>query len=876
MKTIRQIFAFFCALLFAVTLLSPAQAGSWQLNYYEVEVFSHNEEHTVKPPIRYNDPPSEKVKVHGGYHPVTQNELPTPTQTKYNLAPNYPDGGATVIDVGASIGYNGAGLKGTGGKAEIRLSVTPIFRWDGEGSPIKTIIYKEVAGAALFRSHGSYELGLGGSDYHFDSNNHRAPYEGTHFDISYGSPWNEKLKDWNHDNHYDHYPAAAYMRADGLADKSYLTKMSADGRSARGETRSFSLSANCGGITLGENHYSGLGASLRLRYQAQMANFSLDLSAPDSRYRNSDPWNRELDAYASRAILGGALDSTPESTIESLWVGGVGYGANLSSNVMSHFGDIKYDWDSSSPTLTSQHFPYGRDTSTWPKETFNRPILEVPDEEWIYKSTRTKSLFHDLGDGDKLTDTTVELTITDEEEPESELKAKAKVNWYQQPATSFTVEVETVGIDLETGAEVSLDSGGEYSSEEAYYAMKEELKGTINGGSEIAGTVLEVAGDLITPDLYDAAIPVAGAAGKRIYKFSKGAFRIAAVTSRVRGLLSSNSAKLMATARARLGKGPNGPVLIRIRTKETITGQRGKLPPNSSREKLPDDRVKKKTTYLGQFCFVPGTLVDTQHGKRVIESLKIGDLVWAKDESTGEIALKPIVQTFERVAPSTLALTFSNGEIIETTIEHPFYVQDRGFVPAGLVALGNSIVTRAGPSLEVTAIEKHEAAHKVYNFEVADYHTYFVGESALWVHNANYTKFPNKLPDQLENELRKAREAGAKFISAGSGSWWDDLNDAASSRSIIKWGVGEDGQLRLMKRTVHADGSEISHAALMNGQDVIAAGEASLVKIGNRLYLSRISGHTGHYYDAAQTNFNRIMEARGEAAFRQYGIEMVP
>ena len=117
----------------------------------------------------------------------------------------------------------------------------------------------------------------------------------------------------------------------------------------------------------------------------------------------------------------------------------------------------------------------------------------------------------------------------------------------------------------------------------------------------------------------------------------------------------------------------------------------------------------------------------------------MGDLVWAKDEATSAVALKRIAQTFERVAPSTLALTFSNGETIETTVEHPFYVQDRGFVPAGLVALGNSIVTRAGPSLEVTAIEKHSSARKVYNFEVADFHTYFVGQSALWVHNAQYS-----------------------------------------------------------------------------------------------------------------------------------------
>ena len=121
--------------------------------------------------------------------------------------------------------------------------------------------------------------------------------------------------------------------------------------------------------------------------------------------------------------------------------------------------------------------------------------------------------------------------------------------------------------------------------------------------------------------------------------------------------------------------------------------------------------------------------------------MQLGFDVWAKDEATGAVALKRIAQTFERVAPSTLALTFSNGETIETTVEHPFYVQDRGFVPAGLVALGNSIVTRAGPSLQVTAIEKHSSPHKVYNFSVEGFGTYFVGNAALWVHNTRCTAF---------------------------------------------------------------------------------------------------------------------------------------
>ena len=42
----------------------------------------------------------------------------------------------------------------------------------------------------------------------------------------------------------------------------------------------------------------------------------------------------------------------------------------------------------------------------------------------------------------------------------------------------------------------------------------------------------------------------------------------------------------------------------------------------------------------------------------------------------------------------TLSLTFEDGETIETTGEHPFYVEGEGFTPAGRLAIGNAIVTR--------------------------------------------------------------------------------------------------------------------------------------------------------------------------------------
>jgi hypothetical protein len=63
----------------------------------------------------------------------------------------------------------------------------------------------------------------------------------------------------------------------------------------------------------------------------------------------------------------------------------------------------------------------------------------------------------------------------------------------------------------------------------------------------------------------------------------------------------------------------------------------------------------------------------------------------------------------------------------------------KGFVPAGGLAVGNAIVTRAGPALVVHSIQWHRRAqgYTVYNFVVEDDHSYFVGthNGGAWVHN---------------------------------------------------------------------------------------------------------------------------------------------
>ena len=82
---------------------------------------------------------------------------------------------------------------------------------------------------------------------------------------------------------------------------------------------------------------------------------------------------------------------------------------------------------------------------------------------------------------------------------------------------------------------------------------------------------------------------------------------------------------------------------------------------------------------------------------------------------------------------------------------HPFFVEGKGFVPAGALAIGNSIVTRAGPALVVKSVEwlRRPEDYEVYNFVVEDDHTYFVDNTngGAWVHNVNCDLFGNPIPN---------------------------------------------------------------------------------------------------------------------------------
>ncbi|WP_080732440.1 polymorphic toxin-type HINT domain-containing protein [Porphyromonas gulae] len=133
-------------------------------------------------------------------------------------------------------------------------------------------------------------------------------------------------------------------------------------------------------------------------------------------------------------------------------------------------------------------------------------------------------------------------------------------------------------------------------------------------------------------------------------------------------------------------------------------------------------------------CFPAGTKVHTDEGLKNIEDIRAGDRVWSYNEETGEQSLQEVLQTNVRESDHTVEL-YTDGEKIETTAEHPFYTEE-GWKDAADLQAGDRIVSRSGNPIEIKEVSFQYNPKKVYNFEVSNWHTYFVGALAWLVHNA--------------------------------------------------------------------------------------------------------------------------------------------
>ncbi|HZO72031.1 MAG TPA: polymorphic toxin-type HINT domain-containing protein, partial [Ktedonobacteraceae bacterium] len=198
----------------------------------------------------------------------------------------------------------------------------------------------------------------------------------------------------------------------------------------------------------------------------------------------------------------------------------------------------------------------------------------------------------------------------------------------------------------------------------------------------------------------------------------------------------------------------------------TKPGGSGQQPPSGG---------KPPTAPGGACSFTPDTQVTTDHGQQAIGSLHEGDKVQAYNPKTGKMESEPVLHVWKNTDHDLVDLTITttkqaaNGktaqksEVLHTTSEHPFLTTEQGFVPAGSLHKGMHIMRADGGIGTVTDAKVVPGTKVMYNLEVAQDHTFTVGDGQWVVHNQCSSQDHSDLRRNLRPDIRWYQQAHHKI-----------------------------------------------------------------------------------------------------------------
>lgn len=157
-------------------------------------------------------------------------------------------------------------------------------------------------------------------------------------------------------------------------------------------------------------------------------------------------------------------------------------------------------------------------------------------------------------------------------------------------------------------------------------------------------------------------------------------------------------------------------------------------------------------------------------------------MVWAWDEETGDVALKKVVETYTNEADELVHL-FVNGEEIIATPFHPFYSPVKGWTDAVSLRAGDILVLVNGEYVVVEKVQHEilEAPVAVYNFQVEDYHTYYVTNLGVLVHNMCAKK-----ADISAQEFIRSPKNGKEVIKFLANKGFEQVDQQGSHVKMVK------------------------------------------------------------------------------------------
>ena len=158
-----------------------------------------------------------------------------------------------------------------------------------------------------------------------------------------------------------------------------------------------------------------------------------------------------------------------------------------------------------------------------------------------------------------------------------------------------------------------------------------------------------------------------------------------------------------------------------------------------------------------------------------------------------------VEELFERVSP--LIELHIAGRCLKTTVEHPFYVEGKGWLKAGALSSGDLLHSHDGCLMAVESVVPTREVATVYNLRIAEYHTYYVGCEdwgfSVWSHNLSCAEHAAVLRQNLINAdfTPSAGDAAAHLVPSGSWTlrnFWTGGRIARLQNIVNEAGIGTD------------------------------------------------------------------------------------
>ena len=151
------------------------------------------------------------------------------------------------------------------------------------------------------------------------------------------------------------------------------------------------------------------------------------------------------------------------------------------------------------------------------------------------------------------------------------------------------------------------------------------------------------------------------------------------------------------------------------------------------------------------------------------------------------LAAKRVEQFFDNGEQHVLHVHF-DGQDIRVTPGHPWYVVGRGWVQTAQLRPGDRLQRRDGGGV-LEGVEDLGEALPVYNLQVADHRTYFVGspnaQSAVLVHNASWSGFWEGVKDTAAIGWAGVKGAGHGGVNIAVG-----LKDTGKELALESYDFG--------------------------------------------------------------------------------------